>query len=380
MGQVITLGLSGWRLQGQLTGVGRYVQNLIRHWTPELVADRFGRITVYSPRQLGSNVELPQGVTGRVIGSSMSMVAWENLRLGPNARESAMLYPSYSRPILSRGASVVVTHDATMRLHPELFSNADKRIYDPLYGWSARNSTLVITTTEAARADIVREWKVDPEKIRVTHLASVECFRPLGDTIDRSAERIRLTGADLPFFLFVGKLSGRRNLECLLKAFAQFRATSIFPHLLVIVGPQSAIAAAEKRADELNVRSFLVTKSFIGDDELNILYNCADAFVMPSTYETVSFPIMEAQAAGTPVICVDTPGSREMTGGEALLITRLEVKELVEAMERIASDPAIRSHLAARGLRNSRQFSWEKCATETLDICAEAARMNGLTP
>ncbi|MEO8577429.1 MAG: glycosyltransferase family 1 protein [Gemmatimonadales bacterium] len=378
MGERVTLGLSGWRLQGQLTGVGRYVQNLVRHWTPEVVGDRFARVTVYTPRDFEEgSVHLPPGVAGRVIGPPMSMIPWENLRLGPSAAESVMLYPSYSRPIVTRGASVVVTHDATMRIHPELYTRADKLIYDRLYGWSARSATLVITTTHAAAADIVREWNVDGEKIRVTHLASVESFHPLGDSIDSGAERIRLTGSNEPYFLFVGKVSGRRNLPRLLEAFAEFRRRSPYLHRLVIAGPRYAIAAVEKLAEELDVRQWLVLKTSVDDDDLNILYNCADAFVMPSTYETVSFPILESQAAGTPVICVDTPGSREMTGGEALLIPQLEVINLVEALVRVASDPSFRADLAQRGLRNSRRFSWEKCASATLDVCAEAARLNG---
>jgi glycosyltransferase involved in cell wall biosynthesis len=377
MGEAVTLGVSGWRLHGQRTGVGRYLLNLIRHWTPELVAERFDGITVYSPHPLADDgIDLAPGIGHRVLGPAMPMVAWENLRLGPSARETVMLYPSYSRPLLTAGATVIVTHDATMRLHPEHFSRSDKLIYDPLYRWSAKASTLVITTTDAARADIAREWNVDPSKIRVTHLASAECFRPLADSVDRDAARLRLTGGTEPFFLFVGKVSGRRNLPRLLEAFAQFRASSTYPHRLVIVGPQYAIATVEKLADKLDVRAWLVTRTFVGDEDLNILYNCADAFVMPSTYETVSFPIMEAQAAGTPVICIDTPGSREMTGGEALLMARLDVKELIEAMLRIASDRGLRASLAARGLLNSRRFSWDRCAATTLDVCAEAARLN----
>ncbi len=304
MGEPITLGVSGWRLHGQRTGVGRYLLNLIRHWTPELVGERFARITVYTPRPLASGgIDLGPGVEHRLLGPPMPMVAWENIRLGPSARETVMLYPSYSRPLVTPGATVIVSHDATMRLHPELFTRSDKLIYERLYRWSARTSTLVITTTNAAQADIVREWHVDPAKIRVTHLASAACFRPLGASIDRDEARARLTGGTDPFFLFVGKVSGRRNIPRLLEAFAQFRATSTYRHRLVMVGPQHAVAAVEKLADELDVRASLVTRTFVPDEDLNTLYNCADAFVMPSTYETVSFPIMEAQAAGTPVIC-----------------------------------------------------------------------------
>ncbi|MEO5580220.1 MAG: hypothetical protein ABIR58_06135, partial [Gemmatimonadaceae bacterium] len=213
MGTEVTLGVSGWRLHGQRTGVGRYLLNLVQQWTPALVGDRFGGISVYSPHLLDqTEMPLPSGVTEIVRESRLPMVPWENIRVGPFARESVMLYPSYSRPLVSRGATVVVTHDATMRLHKELYTRRDQRIYDPLYGWSARAATLVITTTYAARDDIARVWNVDPAKIRVTHLAPASCFRPLTPDVDRGSLRTRLTGTDEPYFLFAGKLSGRRNL------------------------------------------------------------------------------------------------------------------------------------------------------------------------
>ncbi|MDQ3244076.1 MAG: glycosyltransferase, partial [Gemmatimonadota bacterium] len=280
MGKPVTLGVSGWRLHGQRTGVGRYLLNLIQNWTPDLVAGRYDRITIYTPVPFdGGDISLPEGISHKVLPPGLPMVAWENLRLGPFAGESVMLYPSFSRPLLTRGASVVVTHDATMRLHPELFTSRDKRFYDPLYGWSSRAATLVITTTNAAKADITREWNVEGEKIHVTHLASAECFRPLETSVDRSAMRQSLTGSDTPYFLFVGKLSGRRNLPKLLEAFAVFRRTTGHPHNLLMVGPQYAITALEKLADELGVRSHLITRTFVKDPELNDLYNCAHAFV-----------------------------------------------------------------------------------------------------
>jgi len=99
-----------------------------------------------------------------------------------------------------------VTHDATQKLHPELFSRATRAFYSPLYGWCARNATLVVTTTEAARQDIARVWNVPLSKIRVTRLAPAECFQPLQRDSRIDDARRRFTGG-APFFLFVGKLS-----------------------------------------------------------------------------------------------------------------------------------------------------------------------------
>ncbi|MEO5579437.1 MAG: glycosyltransferase, partial [Gemmatimonadaceae bacterium] len=199
------------------------------------------------------------------------------------------------------------------------------------------------------------------------------CFRPLTPDVDRGSLRTRLTGTDEPYFLFAGKLSGRRNLPLLIEAFAEFRRRFNHPHRLVMVGPDAAMQKVRDMADSMKISSHVVTRTFVPDAELNELYNCAEAFVMPSAYETVSFPIMEAQATATPVICIDTPGAREMTGAEALLIPRLNVDEVASAMARLASDPELRARLAERGRENSRRFSWEKCASETLAICREAA-------
>ena len=113
----------------------------------------------------------------------------------------------------------------------------------------------------------------------------------------------------------------------------------------------------------------------MSDDVLNELYNCADAFIMPSAYENGSLPIFEAQATGTPVVAVDTSGTREITGSVALWIPRLEISVLAEALNRIATDQSLRDDLSRRGLENSRHYSWKRCAAETIAICREAAEI-----
>jgi glycosyltransferase involved in cell wall biosynthesis len=320
-------------------------------------------------------VDLPSHVTNKVLRSRLSMVLWDNLRLGPAATDDVILYPSFSRPLVTRRASVVTTHDATMRIVPHLFTRRDRLIYDPLYGWSARAATLVLTTSEAAKRDIVKAWDVDPWKIRVTPLAAGEEFHPLAHA-DPAELRRELLGQDVPYFMFAGKISGRRNLPELLRAFSVFKSAGA-RHKLVMVGPAYAVEAVNVLAQEFGVQGDLITFSFVSDEKLNTIYNCADAFIMPSVYENGSLPVFEAQAAGTPVVSVATEGTLEITGGEALLIPKLEVAALVEAMTRIAEDESLRSDLSRRGLENSRRYSWERCAAETLAVCSEAAGMIG---
>lgn len=372
----MTLGVSGWRLGGQRTGVGRYVLSLVERFSPQLVAGRFSEINLYSPAPLAStDVRIPHGVDNKVLRSRLPMLLWDNVRVGPAAADSVVLYPSFSRPFVARRATVVTTHDATMRIVPAMFSRRDRLIYDPLYGWSARAATLVLTTSEAAKRDIVREWDVDPSNIRVTPLAAAKSFHPLAARGDRHALRHGLLGSDTPYFMFAGKISGRRNFPELLRAFAAFKRHGL-PQKLVMVGPTYAVDAARTLATESGIAGELVTFSYVTDEILNLIYNCADAFIMPSAYENGSLPVFEAQATGTPVVSVLTEGTEEITGGAALLIPSLESGALANAMLRIATEESLCEDLSRRGLENSRLYSWERCAEETLAACVEAADMN----
>ncbi len=354
--------------------MARYIWNVVRHWTADLVSDRFGKITVYGPRPLNRReFVLPEGLEERVLLSQLPMLVWENLRLGPGSTDDVMFCPSYTRPLFTRSRTVVVTHDAVSKLYPHLFPLRVRLFLNPLYGWSARNATLVITDSEAARQDIARCWKVPLSRIRVVYLAPADVFFPQPQHPHLEEIHRRHLGSSAPFFLFVGKLSGRRNIPRLLEGFAEFKRTTSHAHKLLLVGLNIHGLNLPALIAELGLSNDVIHTAYVSDEDLNLIYNAADAFVSPSTYETVSLPVLEAQATGTPVICIDTAGMREITGGAALFIPQLEAPEIAEAMARLAGDKDLRRNLSEQGLSNVKQFSWQRCSTETLAVLAEAA-------
>src|SRR5690606_25278275 len=103
------------------------------------------------------------------------------------------------------------------------------------------------------------------------------------------------------------------------------------------------------------------------------LYHGAQALISPAIYEPVCLPVMEAQAAGTPVVCSDSAGMREATGSHALLLPRPEPAEMAAALSQLARDEALRRDIATRALAYSQQFSWQRTAGMTLDVLAKAA-------
>ncbi len=370
------LAVNGWRIHGKRTGVGRYLLNVLRHWTPDVLEGRFERVTVYTHKPIDrAELSIPENINVRVLGPQWRMLLWENFRFGPVVRDDVQFSPSYTRPLIARGCPVVTTHDATQKLYPHLFPRSVRYLYNPLYGWSARRAGLVITDSEAGRNDIASCWGVPIERIRVVHLAPEERFRESPSAEIRRQVRQEKIGFNEPYFLFVGKLSGRRSTPLLLRGFAEFKRKFKSDHKLLVIGLNIHNLDVMGMIEELGITDEVRHCEYVSDDDLCVIYHEADVFVSPSIYESVSLPVMEAQAAGTAVICPDTPGMRELTGGDASLLPKPEVGEMAEAMGRPAKDSDFRGDLARRGLENSKRFSWKRCSHETLDVFEEAGRM-----
>jgi alpha-1,3-rhamnosyl/mannosyltransferase len=146
-----------------------------------------------------------------------------------------------------------------------------------------------------------------------------------------------------------------------------------YPHRLVIVGRNSTGIDPDSLASMHGVADRVRYYSFVPDEDLAPLYCAAQAFVLPYSYEALSLTMLESQAAATPVITVGAPGLREMAGDAGMFVPDVEASTLANAMALIAEDSALREDLERRGLANAANYSWQRCSTETLEVCREAA-------
>lgn len=370
------LGINGWRIHGRRTGIGRYLLNIVKHWTADAVDRRFNEINFYTPLPVNrAEIPLPENIRERIVGPNWRMLVWENLRFAPSAADDVLFCPSYSRPIFARGSTVVAMFDATPHLFPELYPPSTRLFYDRLYGWSVRHATLVITGSQTARDDIVRCYGVDHSRIRVVPLAPAEIFKPLRGDPSVSAAVARYLGSPVRYFLFVGKLTARRNVPKLMAGFAELKRRQAVPHKLLVIGLNTTGLNLSEMARELGIANDFRHCDYVSDEDLNLLYNGAEGFVMPYTYEAVSLTALEAQATGTPVIAADTPGLRETTNQIALLLRQVEVREVADGLSRLVNDEDLRRELSEKGLAHAQRFSWRRSAAETLEILEEAGRL-----
>lgn len=360
------------RLCGPLTGVGRYLEYLLYHWSR--TETPFHRIVAYVPWEpllepgtLSGRVEL------RLLPARLPPLVWENVVLPVRMEKADVVFAPYTLPWRYSGVGVV-SNLGIYESRPEDFSRWQRLRTTPFFRQSARRARLVIANSDSTRRDLVQYYGVDDSKIRVIFPGVDEAFRPLGgDAIPpRLSKKHRLPSG--PFFLFVGKLSRRRNVPLLLDAFQRLRLEKNVPHSLLIVGPDYLGVDAPRLIVERGLSNAAFYIPFAPREDLVELYSAATAFVLPTLHEGFSFTILEALACGAPVITFDHPPLREAGVREATLaVEQPDVKGLSEAMRELIEQPHRRAELRRLGLACAARFSWKQVAAQTMTTLCEAA-------
>jgi glycosyltransferase involved in cell wall biosynthesis len=233
---------------------------------------------------------------------------------------------------------------------------------------AARQAGRIITLSRAAARDIARLPGVPLDKIAVVPAAPRDIFRRAPDP--RAVEEVQQRYGR--FFLSVGVLAPQKNLERMLRAFAQVRDGTT---RLVLAGrPAGAYAGEVLRplARELDLAGRVVFADAPDDETLRTLYHAAVALVYPSLGEGFGLPIVEAMACGCPVITSTISSMPEVAGHAALLVDPRAVRTLADALERLLAEPALGADLAARGRARATLFTWDEAARQTLRCYDEA--------
>jgi glycosyltransferase involved in cell wall biosynthesis len=118
----------------------------------------------------------------------------------------------------------------------------------------------------------------------------------------------------------------------------------------------------------------IIFTGYVPDEDLSALYSGAKAFIFPSLQEGFGLPILEAMQCGTPVISSNATSLPEVAGEAAILINPYDKDELSQAMLNLLSDENLRNELTQKGLERAKQFSWSKCAQETVEIYQKIAK------
>ena len=195
--------------------------------------------------------------------------------------------------------------------------------------------------------------KVAPEKIETIHSgAASEYF----DAKPRERER--------PYVLFVGAIEPRKNLDTLLDAWKLVRPQTRERFDLLIAGPEGW--GAEKTLARIRAEAKYL--GYVPETELPGLTAGAAAFVYPSLYEGFGFPVVQAMAAGAPVLTSNTSCLPEIAGDAAMFADPRSAAEIANALEKLLESESLQTGLRAKGRARAEHFRWETCAARTLSF------------
>ena len=242
---------------------------------------------------------------------------WENTRLPLAIGDLDVFFgPGSSLPLPYRGRTVVAIHSVN-EVQPESHSWWYRCTYAPIFRASARKADRVIVPSQAVRRDLQDAYGIPDERIAVIGQGVDDDFGPVEDDDVLRQTRIERLGEDRPYVVFVGKLSQRRNIPMLIRAFAELvKDDESIPHILLLFGPNHLGLPIAQLVRELAVEDRVVqSDGVVGHHhELTSIYSAADAYVSASAYEGFSMTAVEAMACGVPVVGVNRAAFGEIVG------------------------------------------------------------------
>lgn len=377
-------GLNAQRLVGQRLGVGRYLEYLIKYWSVQMRPDDVLNIYVERPFDAASlGVDDPRIRVHHLTlhGTRIGGKAWENLLLPARARENDVLFgAAYTLPVLYPGRAVVAIHSVN-----EQAAGAHSRwygmTYEPLYRASAHRAARVIVPSESVRRDAVARYQLDPCKLVVIGQGADAAFMPNRDPEYLRAARVQHIGSDVPYILWVGKLSQRRNLPMMLQAFALFKQRG-YPHKLLLFGPNHLDLPLHALTDHLGITADVIQTDGVSPDHraLIAVYNAADVYLNMSLYEGFSMTLVEALACGVPVVISNRGALPEIAGDAGVVVDEITPQAFADALARVVGDAALAGDLRARSVARSALWRWHGFAQATLDVLREVGSSTAPSP
>ncbi len=286
-----------------------------------------------------------------------------------------LLHVTYVAPPVGSCPFVVTVHDISYTRYPQFFAPRDRWMLSTLVPLTMRRAARIITVSNHARQEIVDRYGIAPARVAVTYEAAAGHFAPVKDPLRLEPARARYgLPAAAPYFLALGNLQPRKNMARLVEAFGRLRHQAGVTDVHLVVAGKAMWRESEVYAavEQANLADHVHFVGYVADEDLPALYSGALAFVYPSLYEGFGLPPLEAMACGTPVICSNVASLPEVVGDAARLITPTDVDGLVAALFAVATDAGLRVALTEQGYRRVAQFSWRRCAEDTLAVYREA--------
>ncbi len=284
-----------------------------------------------------------------------------------------MHFPHYNVAILNFKTPFVVTiFDLIKHKYPEstkatglgrIKSLVNRVGYKAIMNWGVKKSRAVITGAESVKDELVKLYKIEPEKVHAIKLAVDDyVVHSSNNNKDEVLSKYDITSE---YLLYVGNAYRYKNVDFLIKS-----ATNLPSDIkLVLVGARGVFKERLLNfIDDNNASDKVIVAGFVPDEDLQVLYQNALAFVSASLIEGFGLPPLEAMANGCPTILSDIPVHKEMCGDASLYFDLLSKDDLLNQVNRLVNDESLRTQLIKKSKQQVDRYSWEDTVKKTIEV------------
>lgn len=386
--------MGGESLQGPLTGIGHYTLQLARAMLANPAIEDFklcthgvlqdpssvivsgSKNTVVSvtDKRNRSRFNIMLGQARSVAAQSTAAVTLYERFISRLERHSLRHYgpadvyhsPNYMLPVFL-GRKIVSILDLSTYRYPEQHPEARVRFVNQHIEKAIKHADHIITISNLVKGEIVERFGYPEERITVSYLGADDAFRPL--SVNEFLEKSQsLKLAYEGYFLFVSSIEPRKNLGRLLDAYLAYRSScTTEPLPLIVAGiPGWKSQDLHARLKHLEAQSDVRYLGYVDQNLLPTLVAGARALLYPSLYEGFGLPVLEAMQSGTAVITSEGTAMAEIGGDAVRQVDPQNTGAMAEAIANLANDEEAVNGLSHRGIEQAKQFSWQRCAEQTL--------------
>ncbi len=349
------------------TGVEHYAKQLILHLAE---IDRQNKYVLYlRTRPEAWFSSLPENFTLKIMPFP---VFWTQIRLSWEMfwhKPDVLFIPASALPLLHPKMSVVTIHDLAWKFFPKTFTWFNRNFLEWSTRFAVKNAAKIIAVSQSTKKDILKFYNIKNENINVIYHGFEEIANNHLNSKELTADvTVKYQIHNIKYVLFLSTLQPRKNLEGLIDAFKLLKNENPeIKHKLVVVGKPGWKFGNILEQIEQN-KDFVIYLNHISDsDRMEIMKN-ADLLVLPSFYEGFGMQILEAFSVGVPVATSNISSMPEVAGEAAVYFDPKNIQEIKNAIKAVLLDKSFAQKLSDKGPMRLKDFSWKKCAEETLKV------------
>ncbi|MDU1846683.1 MAG: glycosyltransferase family 1 protein [Niallia nealsonii] len=349
--------INGRFLAQSITGVQRYALELIKAIDLLITEKKIdGEITILAPKNYILNPPL-NNIKIKKVGIFKGHL-WEQVELPFYSKGGVLFNPCGPAPLLKK-EQVVTIHDGAVFANSQAFTKLFSAWYKIMFKTLGKQSREILTVSDFSKSELVKYLKVSPDKFTVTYLGKEHITR-----LNSDYNIIKENNLDKEkYVLAVSSLSPNKNFKGIVKAI-ELMDLDLNVKIVIAGGSHPSVFS-----DKLQITSDkIIHVGYVTDNELKALYENALCFVYPSFYEGFGLPPLEAMALKCPVIVSNRASLPEIGQNSVLYCNPNDPNDIASKIKMIVESEDLREEFANKGLERSKNFSWRKCAIETIKV------------